>query len=129
MLFFVYKVIIVLTIGDYMYEVDKINALVKQTLRQEEMIRKAQTLEESMDSIDKTISLYREFVSEAQTKFAEKLLPEDKEKLNYLTDCLEDFVELLNEQKKEFTDIQNEFRFTSEKNFDARKRIILCGNI
>lgn len=103
-----------------MYEVDKINALVEQTLRQEELIRKAQTLEESIQSIEKTISLYSDFVSQAELRLSDSLLNEDKDKLNYLKDCLEDFVNLLNERKKEFVDIQNEFRFTSEKDFDDR---------
>ena len=103
-----------------MYEVDKISALVEQTLRQEQLIATAENLEERMQSIDKTISLYSDFVSKAELQFSETLLSEDREKLDYLKDCLEDFVNLLKEKKKEFVEIQNEFRFTSEKDFDDR---------
>lgn len=103
-----------------MYEVDKISALVEQTLKQEQLIRKAETLEESIESIDKTICLYYDFVSRAELQFSETMASEDKEKLNNLKDCLEDFVNLLKEKKKEFVEIQNEFRFTSEKDYDDR---------
>ncbi|MBQ4584135.1 MAG: hypothetical protein IJA94_04540 [Bacilli bacterium] len=103
-----------------MYDVDKISMLVEQTLRQEALIAKAETLEERIASIDKIISLYSDFVSKAELQASISLLPEDREKLNYLKDCLEDFASLLKEKKKEFVEIQNEFKYTSEKAYDER---------
>lgn len=103
-----------------MYEIDKINALVEQTLKQEELIGKVETLEESINSINKKINLYSDFVSKAELQLSETLLDEDREKLNYLKNCLEDFVNLLIEKKKELIEIQNEFRFTNEDDFEER---------
>lgn len=103
-----------------MYEVDKINALIEQTQKQKELLLKASNLEESIKSIDETIKLYSTFVSQAELQLSSTLLPEDKEKLDYLKVCLDDFIDLLKDQQKEFNDIKREFKFTNPEDYKER---------
>lgn len=103
-----------------MYEVDKIKEIIEQTEKQKEMILRAESLEERMDYIQKTIASYDLFIFTIETKLGDDLLSEDKEKLAILKENINEFVELLKQLQRELTDIKNNFRFVSQKDYDER---------
>ncbi|MBQ9834079.1 MAG: hypothetical protein IJO33_02700 [Bacilli bacterium] len=103
-----------------MYEVQKVNEILVQTLEQKEQLLRAKTLKERIEATNKTIQLYDEFVSEAELKLSESLSKEDREKLNYLKDCLFCFISTLKEDQKEFLEIKNKLKYSSGEDIAQR---------